>query len=156
MTAVNEESRNLAKESLIDLIDRNIDLKSAVIYGENIKITQFGSKMIVSFSLISNNISYPETSLEDINHLVPIAFNEWDTVRQELKEWITNENLVINTSGMIYTSDPSSVVIGAAEQTCPSGRERAMTNHFLCGKYNIFRVSKVIGVLPVSRLLTKI
>ena len=156
MTAVNEESRNLAKESLIDLIDRSIDLKSAVIYRENIKITQFGSKMIVSFSLISNNISYPETSLEYINHLVPIAFNEWDTVRQELKEWITNENLVINTSGLIYTSDPSSVVIGAAEQTCPSGRGIAMTNHFLCGKYNIFRVSKVIGALPVSRLLTRI
>ena len=139
MTDVNEES---LKELIIDLMDRNVDLKSTAI--ENIKITEFVSKMIVSFSLISNNIPYPETSLEGINWLVPIAFNEWDTVQHELKEWITNENLVINTNGVTYTSDPSSIVIGAAVQTCPSGREVAITNNFLCGKYFCNTIRNVV------------
>ena len=139
MSDVNEES---VKELIIDLIDRNVDLKSATI--ENTEKTQFGSKIIVSFSLISNNIPYPETSLEDINWLVPIAFNEWDTVQHELKEWITNENLVINTNGVTYTSDPSSIVIGTAVQTCPSGREVAITNNFLCGKYFYNTIRNVV------------
>jgi len=133
--SVDEESRNITQESFIDLIDSSIDLKSNTI--QNIETTEFDGKVIISFSLISNNIPYPETSLDDINQLVPLAFMEWATVQRELEEWITGDNLTINSSGSIYTSDPSSVVIDSVQQTCPSGREISLANNFLCGKHFI-------------------
>ena len=132
LTDVNEESVNLTIAFFTDLIGDNIDLQSTTI--EKIEATVLGSELIISFSLISKSIPYPDTSLEDVSQLVPQAFNEWAAVRQELENWITSDNLTINTSELIYISDPSSVVIDTVQQTCPSGREIDSSNNFLCGK----------------------
>ena len=132
LTDVNEESRNLTIAFFANLIGNNINLQSTTI--EKIEATVLGSELIISFSLISKSIPYPDTSLEDVSQLVPQAFNEWAAVRQELENWITSDNLTINTSGLIYISDPSSVVIDAVQQTCPSGREIDLSNNFLCSK----------------------
>ena len=132
LTDVSEESKNLTQEFFIGLIEDNIDLQSAAI--ENISTTRFGSELIIIFSLISESIPYPQTSLDDISQLVPQAFNEWATVRQELENWITSNNLTINSSGLIYISDPSSVAIDAVQQSCPSGRGISESNNFLCCK----------------------
>ena len=133
LTDVNEDLTNITKQLFIDFVNNTIALKSTII--QYVEITQVGSELIASFSLISSSIPYPETSLENISRLVPVAFDEWAMVRQELEEWITNENLVINSSGLIYISDPSSVAIDAVQQTCLSGREIALSNNFLCGKH---------------------
>ena len=61
--------------------------------------------------------------------------SDWAMVQQELENWITGDNLTINSSGLIYISDPSSVVIDAVQQSCPSGREISEFNNFLCCKY---------------------
>ena len=132
LTDVNEESINLTIAFFTNLTGNTIDLQSTTI--EKIEATVLGSELIISFSLISNSIPYPDTSLEDVSQLVPQAFNEWAAVRQELENWITSDNLTINTSGLIYISDPSSVVIDTVQQTCPSGREIDLSNNFLCGK----------------------
>ena len=132
LTDINEESRNFTKQFFINLIEDNVDLESATI--ENITITRFGSELIISFSLISENIPYSETSLEVISQSVPQVLSEWATVRQELEDLITSDNLTINSSGLIYISDPSSVVIDAVQQICPSGREISASNNFLCCK----------------------
>ena len=132
LTDINEESRNFTKQFFINLIEDNVDLESATI--ENITATGFGSELIISFSLISENIPYPETSLEVISQSVPQVLSEWATVRQELEDLITSDNHTINSSGLIYISDPSSVVIDAVQQACPSGREISASNNFLCCK----------------------
>ena len=133
LTGISEESRNLTKWHFFDLIESNIDLKSTTV--ENIEATGFDSELIILFSLVSSNISYPETSLDVIGRLVPQVLNEWATVQQELEDWITSDNLTINSSGLIYTSDQSSVIIDTVQQTCPSGREISDSNNFLCCKY---------------------
>ena len=138
LTDVSEESRNLTQAFFIGQIEDNMDLQSATI--QNITTTGFGSELIISFSLISQRISYPQTSLDDIGQLVPQVLNEWATVRQELENWITGDNLTINSSGLIYISDPSSVVIDAVQQSCPSGRGIPESNNFLCCKYTCISV----------------
>ena len=132
-TDVDNESRNLIEDFFIKLIRNNVDLKSATI--ENFRILKFGGDLIISFNLISKNIPYPETSLEVISQLVPQVLNEWATVRQELEDWITSDNLTINSSRLIYISDPSSVSIDVVQQTCLSGSEISESNNFLCSKY---------------------
>ena len=139
LTDIDEESRNFTKQFFINLIEDNVDLESATL--ENITITGFGSEIIISFSLISENIPYPETSLEVISQSVPQVLNEWATVQQELEDWITSDNLTINSSGLIYISDPSSVVIDAMQWSCPSGREISASNNFLCCKYMYFYIA---------------
>ena len=129
---VNEELRNTTEQSFIELINNSITLQSTIICDIETMISD--DELIISFSLVSNNIPYPETSLDDINQLVPLALVKWANVRRELEEWITGDNLTINSSGSIYTSDPSSVVIDIVQQTCPSGREISLANNFLCGK----------------------
>ena len=129
---VNEELRNTTEQSFIELINNSVTLQSTTI--RDVEAMIFDDELIISFSFISNDIPYPETSLDDINQLVPLALVEWANVRQELEEWITGDNLTINSSGFIYTSDPSSVVIDIVQQTCPSGREISLANNFLCGK----------------------
>ena len=135
LTDVSEESRNLTQAFFIVLIEDNVDLQSATI--ENITTTGFGSELIIIFSLISESIAYPQTSLDVISQLVPEVLNEWATVQEELENWITGNNLTINSSGLIYVSDPSSAVIDAVQQSCPSGREISESNNFLCCKYFI-------------------
>ena len=130
---VNEELRNTTEESFIDLINNSVNLQSTTVCEIETMISD--DELMISFSLISKNVPYPETSLDDINQLVPLALVEWANVRQELEEWIGSDNLTINSSGSIYTSDPSSVVIDIVQQTCPSGREISLANNFLCGKY---------------------
>ena len=146
LTDVSEESRNLTQAFFIGLIEDNVDLQSTTI--ENITTTGFGSELIISFSLISKNISYPQTSLDAINQLVPQVLNEWATVRQELENWITGDNLTINSSGLIYVSDPSSAVIDAVQQSCPSGREISESNNFLCCKHIATYICTHICVVP--------
>ena len=131
-TDVDKESRNLIKDFFIQLIRNNVDLKSATI--ENFRIMKFGDDLVISFILISKNIPYPETSLEVISQLVPQILNEWATVRQELEDWITSDNLTINSSGLIYVSDPS-VSTDVVQQTCLSGSKISECNNFLCSKY---------------------
>ena len=133
LTDVNEEAINSTTEFFIEMLHNSVDLQSTII--ENVESETQGDELLISLSLNSNNIPYPETSLADVGQLVPQAFNEWAEVRQELENWITGDNLTINTSGLIYISDPSSVVIDTAEQTCPSGREISLSNNFICGKY---------------------
>ena len=135
LTDVREELRNLTQAVFIGLIEDNIDLQSATI--QNISTTGFGSELIIIFSLISESIPYPQTSLDVISQLVPEVLSEWSTVRQELEYWITSNNLTINSSGLIYISDPSSAVIDAVQQSCPSGREISEYNNFLCCKHFI-------------------
>ena len=132
LTDVNEESINSTTEFFIEMLHNSVDLQSTAI--ENIETTAQGDELLISFSLISNNIPYPETSLTDVGQLTPQAFSEWAGVRQQVENWVTGDNLTINTSGLIYISDPSSVVIGDVEQTCPSGREISLSNNFICGK----------------------
>ena len=132
LTDVNEEAINSTTEFFIEMLCNSVDLQSTTI--ENVEAETQGDELFISLSLNSNNIPYPETSLADVGQLVPQAFNEWAEVRQELENWITGDNLTINTSGFIYISDPSSVVIDTAEQTCPSGREISLSNNFICGK----------------------
>ena len=134
LTDVNEEVINSTTDFFIEMLNNNVDLQSATI--ENIETTVLGDELTISFSLNSNDIPYPETSLEDVRQQVPQAFNEWAGVRQQVENWITSDNLTINTSGLIFISDPSTVVIDTAEQSCPSGREISESNSFLCGKYN--------------------
>lgn len=133
MDVVNEELRNTTEESIIDLISNSVNLQSTTVCDIEIMIPD--DELMISFSLISKNVPYPETSLNDINQLVPLALVEWANVRRELEEWFSSDNLTINRSGSIYTSDPSSVVIDIVQQTCPSGREISLANNFLCGKY---------------------
>jgi len=130
---VHEELRNMTEQSFIDLINSSFTLRSTTINDVDIMI--WDDDLIISFSLISKSIPYPETSLDDINQLVPLALVEWGNVRRELEEWITSDNLTIDSNEFIYTSDPSSVVTGIVEQTCPSGREISLDNNFLCGKF---------------------
>ena len=59
-------------------------------------------------------------------------------MRQELENWIAGDNLTINTSRLIYITDPSSVVIDTAKQTCPSGREILLSNNFIYSKQHIY------------------
>ena len=137
LTDVNEESINSTTEFFIKMLHDSVDLQSALI--ENVETTAQGDELLMSFSLVSNNIPYPETSLADVGQLAPQAFSEWAGVRQQVENWGTSDNLTINTSGLIYISDPSSVVIDTAEQACPSGREISLSNNFICGKlYVIF------------------
>ena len=133
LTAISEELRNQTKELFISLLNDNVALESAII--ENIETTGFGSELNISFNLISSSIPYPATSLDVIRMLVPEALNEWATAQQELESWITSDNLTINSSGSIYTSDPSSAVIDDIQQTCPSGMEISDSNNLLCCKY---------------------
>ena len=133
LTDINEESRNLTTNLFINLINDSVDLQSATI--ENITTTGFGSELIISFILISQNIPYPQTSLEAISRLVPQVLIEWAAVRQEVENLITGNNITINSSGSIYISDSSSAIIDALRQTCPSGRETSASNNFLCCKY---------------------
>ena len=135
LTDVNEEAINSTTEFFIEMLCNSVDLQSTTI--ENVETKSQGDELLISLSLNSNNIPYPETSLADVGQLVPQAFNDWAAVRQNLEDWITNDNLTINTSGLIYISDPSSVVIDTAEQTCPSGREISLSNNFICGNYNL-------------------
>ena len=130
-----EELINATVQSFIDLINSSIDLLSTNI--QDVEIMEDGDDFIISFSLISKYIPYPETPLDVINQVVPMALVEWATVREELEEWITGDNLTINSSGFIYTSDPSLVVTDYVQQTCPSGRQISLDNNFLCGKYSI-------------------
>ena len=133
LTDVNEEAINSTTQFFIEMIQDNVDLQSTTI--NNTETTALGNELIISFSLRSNDIPYPETSLEDVGQQVPQAFNEWAEVRQALENWITGDNLTINTSGLIYISDSSSVVIDTAEQPCPSGQGISLSNSFLCGKH---------------------
>ena len=133
LTDISGELRNLTKELFINLLNNNVALGSAII--ENIEATGFDSELIILFTLISRSIPYPQTSLDDISLLVPQALNEWATVRQELEEWVTSDNHTLNSSGLIYTSDSSSVIIDTIQQTCPSGMEISDSNNFLCCKY---------------------
>ena len=145
LTDVNEESRNLTTNLFINQINYNVDLQSATI--ENIEATESPGESIMSFSLMSKNFSYPETSLENINQLVSQAFNEWAAVQQELEDWITSDNLTINSSGLIYISDPASVGTDAVQQTCPRGREISEFNNFLCSKYTYLCSTTVSKIL---------
>ena len=133
MDVVNVELKNTTEQSFIDLINNSVNLQSTTVSEIETMISDDG--LMISFSLISKNVPYPETSLDDINQLVPLALVVWANVRRELEERISGDNLTINSSGSIYTSDPSSVVIDTVQQTCPSGREISLANNFLCGKY---------------------
>ena len=133
LTDVNEEAINSTTQFFIEMIQDNVDLQSTTI--NNTETTALGNELIISFSLRSNDIPYPETTLEDVGQQVPQAFNEWAEVRQALENWITGVNLTINTSGLIYISDSSSVVIDTAEQPCLSGQGISLSNSFLCGKH---------------------
>ena len=132
LTDVSEESRNLTQAIFIGLIEDNVNLQSATI--ENITRTGFGSELIIIFSLTSQSIPYPQTSLDDISQSVPQVLSDWAMVQQELESWIASDNLTINSSGLIYINDPSSAVIDAVQQSCPSGREISDSNNFLCCK----------------------
>ena len=131
---VNEVLRNTTEQSFIDLINSSFTLQSTTI--NDIEIMIWDDDLIISFSLISNSIPYPETSLDDINQLVPLALLEWANVQRELEEWITSDNLTIESNEFIYTSDPLSVVTDIIQQICPSGREISLDNNFLCGKFS--------------------
>ena len=128
-----EELINATVQSFIDLINNSIDLLSTNI--QDVEIMEDGDEFVISLSLISKYIPYPETSLDVINQVVPMALVEWAAVREELEEWITGDNLTINSSRFIYTSDPSSLVTDYVQQTCSSGRHISLDNNFLCGKY---------------------
>ena len=148
LTDASEGSRNATTSVFLSLINYSIDMQSTTI--KNIKIVDYVDQSIISFSLTSKHFPYPETSLESIKQLVPQALNEWATVRQELKNWITSENLTINSSGLIYTSDPSSVVIDAAQQNCPSGMGISDSNNFLCCKCFIISANTVFSYIVIS------
>ena len=138
LTDVNEEVINSTTEFFIEMLHNSVNLQSTTI--ENVEVTAQGDELLMSFSLISNNIHYPETSLADVGQLAPQAFGEWAGVRQQVENCITSDNLTINTSGLIYISDPSSVVIDTVEQACPSGREISSSNNFICGKLYVIVV----------------
>ena len=155
LTVVNEEVINTTTDFFIEMLHNSIELQSTTI--ENVETTAQGDELLISFSLMSNNIPYPETSLADVGQLAPQAFSEWAGVRQQVENWITGDNLTISTNGFIYISDSSSVVIGTAEQTCPSGRRISLSNNFICGECVIFviRVYMICLIcMPKSGLMT--
>ena len=151
LTDANEEARNATTGFFISLINHSIDLQSAAI--ENVKTVEFNNQLIISISLTSKHYPYPETSLESINQLVPQALDEWATVRQEFKSWITNENLTINSSGSVYISDSSSVVIDAAQQNCPTGMAISDSNNFICCKYFVIIAKTVLTYVVIISYL---
>ena len=74
LTDVNEESINSTTEFFIKMLHDSVDLQSASI--ENVETTAQGDELLMSFSLSSNNIPYPQTSLADVGQLAPQAFGE--------------------------------------------------------------------------------
>ena len=90
----------------------------------------------VSFTIYSQNVSYPETSLSEINQLAPQARVEWLPVWERLQALLTSSRLIIiDDNENEYESDSSSVKFDMLHYSCPAGKEVSSINNFLCGKY---------------------
>jgi len=102
---------------------------------ENITIRVISSKVVTaSFTLYSENISYPETPLTEVNQLAPQARVEWMPVWQRLQEVLATSQFTITDGEEDYESDTSSPQFGTLQFVCPPGKEVSSVNNFLCGK----------------------
>jgi len=125
------------QNSLATMLNVLISFGSASL--ENITIHGASPKVIaVSFTLYSENISYPETPLEEVNQLAPQARVEWLPVWQRLQAVLGTSEFTITDGEEEYESDPSSLKFGALQFVCPPGKEVSSVNNFLCGKLNAY------------------
>jgi len=121
------------KNSLVAMLNTLFSFGSTSL--ENITIYAASPKaVIVSFTLYSENISYPETPLEEVNQLAPQARVEWLPVWQSLQALLATSEFTITDGEEEYESDPSSLKFGFLQFVCPPGKEVSSVNNFLCGK----------------------
>jgi len=88
----------------------------------------------VSFTLYSENISYPEIPLVEVNQLAPKARVEWLPVWQRLQEVLITSEFIITDGIEEYESNLISLQLDTINLACPPGKEESSVNNFLCGK----------------------
>ena len=124
---------NTFKTNMAEVLSTLISLGST--YIDNITVHHNSSSSVTaSFTLYSQNISYPEISLIEINQLAPQARVEWLPVWERLQELLTGSEFMVDDGIKEYKSNPSSVRFGILQFTCPVGKDVSTINNFLCGK----------------------
>ena len=124
---------NAFKTNMVEILSTRIPLGSA--YIDNITVFHNSSSGVtVSFTLYSQNISYPEIPLTEINQLAPQARVDWLPVWEGLQMLLTSSEFIVDDGITEYISNPSSVQFGILQFTCPVGKDVSAINNFLCGK----------------------
>jgi len=102
---------------------------------DNITINTVATETIaVSFTLYSENISYPEIPLIEVNQLAPKARVEWIPVWKRLQEILAISKFIITDGTEEYESNLTSLQFGILNLACPPGKDVSAVNNFLCGK----------------------
>ena len=124
---------NAFKTNMVEILSTRIPLGST--YIDNITVFHNSSSGVtVSFTLYSQNISYPEIPLTEINQLAPQARVDWLPVWEGLQMLLTSSEFIVDDGITEYISNPSSVQFGILQFTCPVGKDVSAINNFLCGK----------------------
>ena len=89
----------------------------------------------IELTLYSENISYPDTSLNQLNFLAPQARVEWLSVWESLQETLGISELFIANGEEEYKSNPLSLQFGTLQLVCPPGKKISPVNNLLCGKF---------------------
>ena len=120
---------------------------------DNVTINAITNRVIsVSFTLYSENISYPEIPLEEVNQLAPKARIEWLPVKEKLLETLEIPEFIITDGKNEYKSNVTSLQIDTINLACPPGKEESAVNNFLCGKSSLYICSvKFLG--PVGFII---
>ena len=104
-------------------------------YIENITVyLNAANSVTASFTLYSQNISYPETPLTEVNQLAPQARVEWLPVWERLQTLLTDSEFTVSDGEKEYRSDSLSVQLDILQFTCPTGKDVSPINNFLCGR----------------------
>lgn len=126
-------AKNTFKTNMVEVLSTIISLGST--YIDNVTVYYNSSSSIaVSFTLYSQNLSYPEIPLTEINQLAPQARVEWLPVWERLQVLLIGSEFVVNDGIKEYKSDPSTAKFDIVQFTCPVGKDVSPINNFLCGK----------------------
>ena len=135
-TELNQSDRHsfadLAKKTIIGATDF---LSSTL---ENISVSnlegQEGTMLSLTFTVYSNNLSYPNNASDDFIQASAQARVDWFNVIEKVQEMLTETSIVISFKDTIYNSEPNSTIMWSPQYICSPGKQISSSNNFLCSK----------------------
>ena len=130
----NATMHDVFETNLIDQFKEGVDIGNVTISG--ISSSTSGSILLVSFELISTNVTVQDTGrapLQDIALNLLASKQELNRVRDNLREFVESEGLELKYNGQDYEYTQGTFTVQIPEIQCPPGQQ-LHSNRFLCGK----------------------